>query len=170
MPENTRQREAFQAYWEMGAERSIEELQRVLARRYRRPPSLRTLYEWSRRNHWQTRLLSLEREAARADDEARVAALKEMAERHAQEGLLLQQKGAEWIAALGPTEASAEAGIRALVEGVKLERLARGEAIERYEQRPTELGPLEALNDEELEILLDHAERSLAGEGAPGPD
>ncbi len=50
MPENTRQREAFNRYWELGAERSIERLHQSLARAGK-APTPRTLYEWSAANH-----------------------------------------------------------------------------------------------------------------------
>ena len=49
-----------------------------------------------------------------------------MAERHAKEGLLLQQKGAQWLAALTADQVTAPAAIRAITEGVRLEREARG--------------------------------------------
>jgi len=166
MPESTRQREAFDAYWSLGAERSIERLQAVLARAGR-VPTLRTLYEWSRRYHWQARLQGLERQAREAADQARVQALREMQERQAREALLLQQKGAQWLTGADAETASPEAAIRAIVEGAKLERLVRGEATERTEQRSVTDERLEELSDAELDALIDHAAAGLAGEGAP---
>ena len=55
MTETTRQREAFNLYWELGGERSIERLHAEL-RRSGRAPDLRTLYRWSSRFRWQQRL------------------------------------------------------------------------------------------------------------------
>lgn len=86
MPESTRQREGFDAYWELGAERSIERLHEVLTqaqRGNRSAPVLRTLYEWSSRYHWQDRIERLERQAREAADGARVDGLREMYERQA---------------------------------------------------------------------------------------
>ena len=123
MRETTRHREAFGRYWRLGADRSLERLHAVLEAEDR-APSLRTLCEWSRQLHWQQRIIGLEREAQRAEDAARVAAIREMQERQAREALLLQQRGTEWLAALGSEAASAEAAIRAITEGAKLERLA----------------------------------------------
>lgn len=168
MAESTRQREAFNHYWGLGAERSVERLRAVLAAAGR-APTTRTLYEWSRRYQWQRRIADLERAAREAEDEARVAAIREMQERQAREALYLQQRGAEWLSALG-TEAPAEAAIRAIVEGAKLERLARGEATERTEQRDISERRLQELSDEELEGLLDQLAAGLDGEGTPRPD
>jgi hypothetical protein len=133
MPESSKQRQAFDVYWGLGNERSIERLKSELDAKWAKQPGLRTLYEWSRRYHWQARIAELEREARRAADEQRIAALREMYERQAKEGLLLQQVGAEWLAGLPGEQASADAAIRAIVEGAKLERLARGEPSERDE-------------------------------------
>ena len=114
MPESTRHRRAFDQYWQLGAECSIERLHAELARDGR-SPSLRTLYEWSRTYGWQARIADLERQARQAADEAWIAAVREMQERQARKGLLLQQKGAEWLTALDADEVSAEAAIRAVV-------------------------------------------------------
>jgi hypothetical protein len=154
MPESTRQRLAFDRYFRLGGQRSIELLHSELAREGQ-PPSLRTLYEWSRRYHWQSRLADLERQAREAEDAARITAIREMQERQAKAALLLQQKGVEWLAQLPADEVSADAAIRALVEGAKLERLVRGEATERTEQRQASDPRLEELSDAELDRLID---------------
>ena len=132
-------------------------------------PTARTLYEWSRRYHWQDRIRDLERNAWEAEEEARIAAIREMQERQAREALLLQQKGAEWIAPVGAEEATPDAAIRAIVEGAKLERLARGEATERTEQRDITDERLKELSDDELDRLLDQLGEGVAGESPPRP-
>ena len=48
--ETTRQREAFDLYWVLGAGRSIERLRDAL-KQQGKAPGLRTLYEWSRRHN-----------------------------------------------------------------------------------------------------------------------
>ena len=152
MPENTRQREAFNAYWQLGAGRSLERLRGQLPGSGT-APSLRTLAEWSRRFHWQARLADLDHQAGVADDAARIAAIRAMADRHAKEALLLQQNGAEWLGVMGADDATPEAAIRAIIEGAKLERLARGEPTERTEATSSTEQRLEALSGAELDRL-----------------
>jgi hypothetical protein len=161
---------AFEHYWRMGPARSIERLYAALQVEDA-APGLRTLSEWSSRYTWQARIARLEREAQQADDEARIQALREMHERHAKEALLLQQKGAEWLAAKSADDASAEASIRAIVEGARMERLARGEPTDRQEvQGGLQINArLEGLSDDELDRLIEHAEGALGGEGAASP-
>ena len=96
MKERTRHRLAFDFYVRMGASRSLEALQRHLQKDpsligLKRAPSLSTLEAWSSAFHWQGRLLDLERQAAEKDREELLRTLQEMNERHAKEGLALQQ-------------------------------------------------------------------------------
>jgi hypothetical protein len=167
MSESTRHRQAFDRYWTLGADRSIEKLQLEL-RQVGRGVGLRTLYDWSSRFHWQDRLTDLERNAREAEDRQRITAIREMAARQAREALLLQQKGAEWLTSLTTDQVTADAAIRAIVEGARLERLVRGEATERTDDLGRSNSRLEALTDEQLDSLLQYAERALAGE-APSP-
>ncbi|TAJ19868.1 MAG: hypothetical protein EPO65_05475 [Dehalococcoidia bacterium] len=169
MAEGTRVRQAFERYWRLGAQRSLRLLHDALTAEAS-SPTLRTLEEWSRRYHWQDRIADLERQARHADDSARIAAIREMAERHAKEGLLLQQKGAEWLTTLGAEAVTADAAIRAVVEGVKLERLARGDVTERTESRAAPDPRLDRLTDDEFDRLLGLAEGVVEGGGAARPD
>lgn len=167
MPESTRHREAFNAYVDLGGARSIERLRTALAARGA-APSVRTLYEWSRTYGWQQRLADLERETRVAEDAARIAAESEMRERQVKEALLLQQRGAERLAAIELDDVSMQAAIRALVEGAKLERLNRGVPTERGAVPPAATDPrLERFSDAELEQLVQLAERDLGGDAAP---
>jgi len=163
MSESTRHRQAFDHYWTLGADRSIEKLHLEL-RQVGRGVGLRTLYDWSSRFHWQDRLTDLERNAREAEDRQRITAIREMAARQAREALLLQQKGAEWLTSLTTDQVTADAAIRAIVEGARLERLVRGEATERTDDLGRSNSRLEALTDEQLDSLLQYAERALAGE------
>lgn len=161
MPESTRHRQAFAHYWGLGPGRSLEALHEMLASGGT-APHLRTLAEWSRSFHWQARVADIETQARRNDDEARVAALVEMADRHAKEALLLQQVGTGWLTTLSPNQVSADAAIRAVVEGVRLERLVRGEPTERAAVQSD--SGLERISDDQLSALVDLAERALARE------
>lgn len=171
MPESTRHRRAFELYWRLGAERSIERLHEAMAKAGE-APALRTLYGWSSRYHWQDRVADLEREAREVEDEVRIAEVKAMQERQAKEGLFLQQRGARWLAELTAEDVPPAAAIRAITEGAKLERLARGEVTERIEQRNEEEAEddqLKELSDAELEALIRRVE-ALRGEDAQGPE
>ena len=157
MAEGTRHRRAFDAYYRLGLGRSLRSLQAALGAEGGTSPSLRTLEHWSTRYHWQDRIADLERAARQAEDEARIAAIREMGERHAAEALLLQQKGTEWLLEIDAGDASAEAAIRAIAEGAKLERQARGELPARTENADSPDPRLEKFTDEELERLIDAA-------------
>ena len=176
MKERTRHRLAFDFYVRMGAHRSLEALHRALQENpsvigLSRAPSRSTLEAWSGAFRWQDRLLDLERQAAEQDRQEQLKALWEMSERHAKEGLLQQQKGAEWLVGMAGKQATADAAIRALVEGARLERLARGEPTERQEVRSdVEINTrLAALTDEELDRLIEYAEGALGGQGPARP-
>jgi hypothetical protein len=166
MTESTRHRQAFDAYWQLGANRSIERLQGVLASAGVNV-SLRTLYEWSSRYRWQDQLMRLEREARQQAERERIESLQEMYHRHTQEALLLQQKGAEWLTSLGVEQVTADAAIRAIAEGIRVERLVRGEVTERSEVEGNLA--LERISDEQLQHVLDLVEGLVGGEGAAAP-
>ena len=167
MAESTLQREAFDTYWQLGAERSIELLHAaLLANGTER--TLRTLYTWSSRYHWQDRLLDLERQARVAAEEARQEEIREMYERQAKEGLLLQQRGAGWLSSSEAETASPEAAIRAVVEGARLERLARGEPGERTHQEGEMIYgeiALDNFTNEELRRVVEIAKQGAGGAG-----
>lgn len=160
MKETTKHRDAFNLYYEMGAGRTLENLAAQLSSMDRQV-TIRTLYEWSRQLHWQNRLADIEREARVAEDQARIQAIREMQERHAKEALLLQQTGMEWLTSIPEGRLTPDAAIRALVEGARLERLARGEATERTEIGPIKNNPLEEISDDELRELVEIAQSNL---------
>jgi hypothetical protein len=167
MKEHTRHRFAFDLYVRMGASRSLEALQRDLQKDpsligLKRAPSLSTLEAWSSAFHWQGRLLDLERQAAEKDREELLRTLQNMNARHAKEGLALQQKGVERLGTLSSEQLSASDAVRALVEGVRLERLARGEPTEHIRQEGKILHghiDLGSFTNEELRRLAQLAER-----------
>ncbi len=177
MAEHTRHQLAFDLYVKLGARRSLEALYAALCDDpsligLRKAPTRSTIDVWSSRFHWQDRLQDLEREARAQDDDALVAALKEMNQRHAKEGVALQQAGIARLASLAPDEISASDAVRAVVEGVRLERLASGAATEHVRQEGTQLYghvSLERFSDEELRRLVDAAERGAAGAGETQP-
>lgn len=177
MKETTRHRLAFDLYVRLGADRSLEALHDALEENpsligLKRAPSRSTLEAWSSAFHWQDRLLDLERQATERDREQQLEALQEMAERHAKEGLALQQKGVERLQSLRPEELSPSDAVRALIEGVRLERLARGEPTDRIMQRGEESHgsiDLRKFTNEELRRLAELADRHATGAGEEEP-
>ena len=178
MKEMTRNRLAFDLYVRLGANRSLEALREALKDDpsligLKRAPSRSTLEAWSSAFHWQDRLLDLERQATDRDRDQQLRALREMAERHAKEGLALQQKGVERLQSLRPEELTPSDAVRALIEGVRLERLARGEPTDRIMQRGEErLGPIDLrkFTNEELRRLAELADRRATGAGEEEPE
>lgn len=178
MKEKTRHRLAFDLYVRMGADRSLEALHETLQDDpsligLRRAPSRSTVEAWSSAFHWQDRLLDLERQAAEQDREEQRKALREMNERHTREGLALQQKGVESLQGLAAERLSASDAVRALIEGVRLERLARGEPTDRIRQEGEILyGHIDLRNftHEELRRLAELAERRATGAGEAEPE
>lgn len=166
MKEKTKHRLAFDLYLRLGPGRSLEALHRTLEEDpsrigLKRAPGLSTLEAWSSVFHWQDRLLDLEREA-------QVQALREMAGRHIKEGLALQQKGVERLQQLPTSKMAANDAIRAVIEGVRLERLARGEPTEHIKEEGALVHghiDLSSFTNEEVRRLAELADRQAAGAG-----
>jgi hypothetical protein len=173
MKEQTRHRRAFDLYVRLGASRSLDALCQALERDpaqigVARAPSQRTIEAWSAAFHWQDRVADLEHLASERDREDQLAAVREMHDRHVREGMALQQKGVERLQQLPAGELSAADAVRALVEGVRLERLARGVPTETIRQeRELIHGHLDLRNfsNEELRRLVELAEQRTAGTG-----
>ncbi len=178
MKEKTQHRLAFDFYVRLGASRSLDELHKMLEEEparvgLGRAPTRRALEAWSSDFHWQDRIADLERKAAERDRDEQLKALQEMNDRHVKEGLALQQKGVERLQTLPPTDLSASDAVRALVEGVRLERLARGVPTEQIRQEGELLHghvDLRSFSNEELRRLAELAERRATGasEAEPG--
>ena len=168
MRESKKSRQAFDRYVRMGDGRSLVRLRELLVADGV-SVGLRTLESWSTRLHWQPRIAEIEREAAAADVRELTEAVREMNERQAKEGLLLQQKGAARLSSMDLAEMDADAAIRALTEGARLERLARGAATDRSDlNHGSGDHRLEQINDDQLDRLITHLEAELADGAAAG--
>jgi len=174
MRQGERHRRAFDLYFRLGATRSLQALWQALKDSpsligLERGPSPSTLEAWSAGFHWQDKLLDLEREAAARDRQDQIKAVREMHERHVKEGLALQQRGVARLHQIADDELDASGTIRLITEGVRLERLARGEPTERVRQE----GDIEIhghidlgrFTNQELRRLVDAAERRAGGAG-----
>ena len=172
MREGTKHRLAFDLYVDLGAGRSLEALALVLAQDpsrlgLKRAPSLRSLYRWSSELDWQDRLRDLEREARQRDAEQLVQSLREMNERQAREGMLLQQRGVQRLQSLEDEELTPSESIRAVSEGARLERLARGDVTDRTQIERTKDLDLANFSIAELRALAQLALERSQGAGSP---
>ncbi len=170
MRETTRHRRAFDVYVQLGPRRSLQQLRSRLLQDplligLSRAPSLSTLEAWSSALHWQARLDDLEREAQARDREAQIKALQDMKRRQLDSAELLQNKGRERPMSLGVDEMLPADAIRAISEGIRLERLARGEPTERILEEGLHLHGLANFSNEELRRLAELAERRSFGDG-----
>jgi hypothetical protein len=176
--ETSKHRKAFDVYVRMGPARSLVELRAALRQQpglvgLTRGPSLSSLEAWSSALHWQDRLADLEREARQRDEEEQIQALREMDESQIREGLALQQKGIERLNQIELEDLTANDAVRAVIEGVKLERLARGEPTEHIRQEGLSLHGHLNLNNfslEELRRLAELADRSSSGNRQTEPE
>jgi hypothetical protein len=172
MSASSRQEVAFQEYVALGPSRNLRDLRAGLAGRHQRgrgrAPSLRTLEGWSSRYRWQERLADIERRAREEQEQQQVEWVKQYRERLRQEGYLLQQKGIEWLSGKLAAEVTAQAAIRAIDTGFKLEALALGEATERIAVEDED-ERLKGLSDDELELFIREVRARLQqGEAAKG--
>jgi hypothetical protein len=170
MPEGTRQRLAFDRFWALGATRSLARLHAdwvADAAPGERVPALRTIERWSARFGWTARLATQETAARRVADQAREEASREMYQRQARVGVWLQQRGAAWLQELADDGASARDAIRAVVDGAKLERIARGEPGDRsiVEGPDDDHGPFADFSAEQLVALAEAGAELLARRG-----
>jgi hypothetical protein len=167
MSASSRQERAFAAYLGLGPGRSLAELAAVLRTDpsragLRRAPSVRTLEDWSVRFQWQGRIAGIDRQAREEAEREHLEWVKQHRERLRQEGLLLQQRGIEWLKNKQTDEVTAHEAIRAIDTGFKLEALALGEATQRIAVE-NEDERLEQLSDEELELIIRYARKAQSG-------
>ena len=167
MSASSRQQRAFAVYLSLGPDRSLAELAAVLRADpgragLRRAPSLRTLEDWSARYRWQERIAGIDRQAREEAEREHLEWVKQHRERLRQEGLLLQQRGIEWLKNKQTDEVTAHEAIRAIDTGFKLEALALGEATQRIAVEDDD-ERLQRLSDEELELLIRHAREAQSG-------
>lgn len=93
--------------------------------------------------------------------------MKQHRERLRQEGLLLQQRGVQWLQEKTANEVSASEAVRAIDTGFKLEALSLGEATERITVEEDQDERLQQLSDEQLELIIRYARHAHPG-SAPG--
>jgi hypothetical protein len=172
MAASARQERAFDLYLKLGPDRSLTELARLLradpgGAGLRRAPTLRTIESWSARYGWQKRIAELEREERAEAEKQHLEWVQQHRERLRQEGLLLQQRGVQWLQEKTAGQVSASEAVRAIDTGFKLEALALGEATQRISIEEDQDDRLQQLSDEDLELLIRQARAAQPG-SSPG--
>ncbi len=170
MSASSRQERSFDVYLSLGPDRSLAELAAMLRADphragLRHVPSLRTLEGWSAGRKWQNRIADIDRQTREEGEGMHVEWVNQHRERLRQEGLLLQQRGMEWLEAKDGDAVKASEAIRAIEAGFKLEALALGEATQRIVLEEDD-ERLQQLSDEELELVIRHARQAQSG-GSP---
>jgi hypothetical protein len=154
---------AFCLYRDLGPHRSLDETSRQYHaqpasdedRQPRRPKRRASglVRRWAERWDWSGRALAWDHEVEQGKQKKQLEAIAEMAERHAREAMLLQNKAVERLRQLLPGELSPQDTLRYLIEAAKLERLARGEPTERVAEEHR-FPDLKELSDAELLRIL----------------
>jgi hypothetical protein len=119
--------EAFQHYRDMGAERSIRKVAEKLNKSYQ------LLARWSTQYDWVERALKYDAEMDRIQLIQQEKERKAMSKRHAQQAMIFQGKALEALKDIKPKDLDIKDVIKMFVEGVKVERLSRGESTESAE-------------------------------------
>ena len=166
----SREGRVFVVYLGLGPDRSLAELAAMLRSDpgqagLKRAPSLRTLEGWSVRYRWQDRIANIDRRTREDAERQHTEGVQQHRARLRQEGLLLQQRGVEWLKDKEPDDVKAPDAIRAIDTGFKLEALALGEATQRIATEDDD-ERIRRLTDEELDLIIRHARQAQAG----GPD
>jgi hypothetical protein len=163
LEESSKAYAAFAIYRDLGPRRSLDEASRAYhgpipqvtnssAARRRRGASgqIRT---WAQRWNWSARARAWDEELERVKTSKQLAAIDEMAERHAKEALMLQNKAVERLRQLRPEELKPRETLDFLIEAAKLERLARGEPTERIAEEH-HFSDVKELSDDELASIV----------------
>lgn len=153
---------AFCIYRDLGPRRSLDAASRSYHRSEQEgqgPPNRRlprasgTVRRWAQCLNWQARARAWDQERERLKQAEQETAIQEMAERHAKEAMMIQNKAIERLRQLRPEELGTRDTLAYLVEAAKLERLARGEPTERVSQEH-HFDHLQELTDEQLAEIV----------------
>lgn len=124
--------EAFQLYLKMGSGRTLKEVTKVLHK------SLVLIGGWSSKWGWVERCRAYDNQEIDVGHKAHLQAIRDMNRRHAALWLKLQDKAKERLGIMDASELKPKDLVDFLVESVKGERVARGEAGDVSERRHDE--------------------------------
>lgn len=130
--ESTKAFEAFCAYRDMGADRSLSKVARKLSK------SKALLQRWSSAYGWVERIKAWDAEQDRAARQAQLDEIKKMRKRHADIATAMIVKAAKALQRIPEDEIKAVDVSRMVEVGSKLERLSRGDTSEVIEEREGE--------------------------------
>ncbi len=117
-------------YRDLGPERSLEKaIQKLDKKRVKQ-----TIWQWSSKYNWVARCQAYDDYIERRKREEKEKAILEMAERHAKLAMAFQQRIAQRIQQIEPSELSPSDLAKWLDVATKLERLSRGEPTENVKQ------------------------------------
>lgn len=118
--ETARAYQAFQAYRDAGAGRSLEKIAQDGIK------AVSTLRTWSVKHRWAERVRAFDAEAARRASEKSLNEHAEVRTRQAGLGRMMQARGAQRIGQLDPSTLEAKEARMLAVEGARMEREALG--------------------------------------------
>jgi len=118
--------ESFKIYRNMGETRSLS---KVAKRFPEKPAKLRQLHRWSSKYNWVERCEDWDEQQDELLRKEMQAELKLMAKRHASIAMRLQKTGLDKIQEITTKELNPTDARLLIVDGMKFERLARGEPI-----------------------------------------
>lgn len=122
--ESQRAYEAFAIYRDMGPSRSLAKVAKKLGK------AISLIERWSRKWNWVERAALYDDELDRQYRAEQEEERKKMAERHAKQAMMIQNKIVQRLQTLDPNQLSPSDLIRWFDIAVKVERLARGQSTE----------------------------------------
>lgn len=128
--ETSRSRQAFEDYYALGPDRSLEKLRHTYeedAPKNAPTRSLDTLKKWCTTFNWPERVRRRDQVAIQKTEKKVTDAVADMRARQARLGQKLQDKGLERLRKLCNEDITTRDAIAMIIEGAKLERQARGE-------------------------------------------
>ena len=154
---------AFCAYRDLGPGRCLDQASRAYHQRQpppadgastaHKPRASGTIRRWAERWNWKARAIAWDQQLEQVKRQEQLTAVREMAERHAREAMMLQNKAVERLRQLRPEELKPRETLAYLIEAAKLERLARGEPTERVAEEHC-FSDVKELSDDELARIV----------------
>ncbi len=170
--ESSRAFEAFVVYRDLPAKNRAYNL--VVDALYTNAPwAVRTIQRWATAHGWEARVTAWENQLDRAKRDAQVDTVKLMTKRHLEQAMAMQAKGLAALNGISESQMTPADARLLITEGIKAERLARGQSTEKIERGESIEQPqpdLSDLSDEELTRMAELADRVTKGSGETASD
>lgn len=155
---------AFCVYRDLGPDRSLEKVRQNLDK----PRSRKWLGEWCAKYNWVERTKAYDDYLEKKKREEKEKAILDMAERHARLAMAFQQRVAERLREIDPSELSPSDMAKWLDIATKLERISRGEPTEIEKQEVQgQVTQRYEFNDETIKAAYDTLYRSDVSRDSP---